>query len=343
MNTKSAQVRGETLMLARLVKFIIIVVMMASTFATQTQAATESGPIAVLDFVILNPANEGHLLLPGTFDGMANQIMTLDTSDTEVSGFLSVFQSHGTPLRPGGTLDLRRIRTTPAVLSSVSVKMHRRGATSTMFPKKSYALEFESTPSSFFATGRDWVLHSCYMDSTCLRNVIAYWQASQLFPWAPQTEFVEVFINGYYRGLYVVIEKIKLAPERVNLPEPTDNRITGGYILERASTDRPDSPTDWKSTVAPETFWSYVSPKKSLTDAQKSYIKRFMEVSFEPRFNRAFGNTTPSTTTSTWTSKARWTSSSCRSSRATLTAMSGACTSRSIPLLSTRNVPRISS
>jgi hypothetical protein len=243
---------------------------LASATATQTQAASETGIIAVLDF---------------NFPGLAivgdNQVETLDTTDNHVSGTLSVFERHGTPRRPDGTLNLDQIRTTPAALSGVDVDdMHRRGASSRSFPKKSYTLEFGSAPGSFLGMpgDKDWVLHSCYADATCLRNVIAYWQARELFPWAPRTEFVEVFINGNYRGLYVAIEKIKLGPDRVNLPQPTDNAsnnsISGGYILERVKAGQ-----DWTSFYL-STPWSYVSPKQ-LVPVQQRYIQDFINIYVE--------------------------------------------------------------
>ena len=253
-----------------------IVALVAWTWAasTQAQAAGTSGAIAILDITVPSTGGAGA-------DGVRGQFIPLDTADDDLEGTLRLFLNHATPLKSDGTPDLRLIRKTPAALSNVAISMHRRGASSKAFPKKSYALEFDSTQAPFLEAGRDWVLHSCYADATCLRNVVAYWQASQLFPWAPRTEFAEVFINGYYRGLFVVIEKIKLAPNRVNLPEPTDSRPSGGYILERkwgvADID--------VAGGSGNTFWELAAPKKkNLTLTQLNYITQFMNA-FERRFN----------------------------------------------------------
>jgi hypothetical protein len=255
-------------------KFVIAVAIASACAAgTPAQGAATSGTIAVLDFTL--PVKGG------SSEGVRGQFIPLDTSDDDVDGTLNAFLDHGTPLRSDGSPDLRLIRMTTAAMSNVAISMHRRGASSKAFPKKSYALEFKSTQAPFLEPGRDWALHSCYADATCLRNVLAYWQASQLFPWAPRTEFAEVFINGYYRGLYVVIEKIKLAPNRVNLSPPTDSRPSGGYILER----QPASADVDVAGGSSNTFWSLVAPKrKEVTVTQYDYITRFMNA-FERKFN----------------------------------------------------------
>ncbi|MDN5941140.1 MAG: CotH kinase family protein [Nitrospira sp.] len=242
-----------------------------------TFAADRTGPIAVLDFE-----------LRGT------PIQTLDDNDVEVKGTLRVFKNHTTPLLPDSNLDLDKLRADiPAPAVDIDIK--RRGSSSKYHPKKSYSLDFKIPVKLLgMPLEQEWVLHSCWADKTCLRNVIGYWQAKKLFSWAPRTEFAEVFINGQYRGLYVVVEKVKLSPSRVKLPPPTDNafngEITGTYILKRDGDDRD---FDWKSSLDPLCIhppklhclrWWFVSPKRTLTEVQKDYIKHYMDVSFESKF-----------------------------------------------------------
>jgi hypothetical protein len=244
--------------------FVFAVLLTIVACPGATCAASTSGPIAVLDF-----------------DLNGTPIQTLDDNDVEVKGTLSVFEHHTPPLLPAGSLHLAQIRAgTPSYGGSVDIDLRRRGASSLSHPKKGYALAFKNTVSFLgMLEEQEWVLHSCWADPTCLRNVIGYWQAAPLFPWAPRTEFAEVFINGEYRGLYVVVEKVKLGPRRVNLPLSTnwwlDDSPTGTYILKQDGwCDKQQNPQcdyDWMVSYSGEQ-WQFVSPKE-LTPAQQNYIK----------------------------------------------------------------------
>jgi hypothetical protein len=264
-------------------------------------AASRTGDIAVMDL---------HLDMPRSI---------VDNTDVEVGGTISIFENHGTPLK-AGELDIHLIRTGKASLTNKEIqKFHRRGSGSLAFPKKNYSLDLkEAAPVLGMPAEEEWVMHSCWADKTCLRNLIGYWQAAQLFAWAPRTEFAEVFINDEYRGLYLIVEKVRLGPDRVNLPPPTDDAlwwvlptlrnigvgivptptarlwrpagISGTYILKR---DGNDGDFDWTSTVDPDLRWWFVSPKKNLTEWQKDYIQNHMSVDFEPSFHPASANYAP--------------------------------------------------
>jgi CotH kinase protein/Bacterial Ig-like domain (group 3) len=59
---------------------------------------------------------------------------------------------------------------------------------------------------------------------------------SALMPWAPNSLFVELYVNGTYEGNYQLIEEIKVDSHRVNITELSESDvtddITGGYLLE---------------------------------------------------------------------------------------------------------------
>lgn len=247
-------------------------------FSAAASAASTTGPIAVLDFALPG-------LSIGEHNGMPYQVTTLDTTANKVKGTLKVFQNP--PLKPSdGSLDLDHIwhHASPSLFTNIELK--RRGSSSISHPKKNYSLDFKGTVEFLgMPAEQEWVLHSCWADKTCLRNVIGYWQAAKFFPWAPRTEFVEVFINGDYRGLYVAVEKIKHGPNRVNLPVLTmhpNGAITGTFILKR---DGNDEDYDWRSSYDPKLTWWFVSPKwKDLDQARKAYIRSDMDL-FEAWFS----------------------------------------------------------
>ena len=55
--------------------------------------------------------------------------------------------------------------------------------------------------------------------------------------YASRTRYVELYLNGDYQGIYVLMEKIKRDSDRVNIsklnPEEIEgDDLTGGYILK---------------------------------------------------------------------------------------------------------------
>lgn len=271
MNAKYAQIRAETLMLSKLVSLILFILVMYSSTGTAL-AAARTGDIAVMDLQLDNNT----------------PLSTVDNDPgPEVRGTINIFENHGTPLTWDGDLDLAWIRTETASLTQ-NIEIKRRGSSSLGHPKKNYSLDLRGVASPVLGmpAETEWVMHSCWADKSCLRNLIGYWQAAKLFGWAPHTEFAEVFINDEYRGLYLIIEKIKLGANRVNLP-PVDTDITGTYIFKRdGNDDCPLDCPDWRSAVDPLTKWWFVQPKqKDRTLAHLEHLRNFMDNTFEPMFN----------------------------------------------------------
>ncbi len=91
-----------------------------------------------------------------------------------------------------------------------------RGQSSQMFPKKSYSIELRNATmadSSVSLLGMpaesDWVLYAPYSDKTMLRNALTYYLGSRMGEWQPRYRFCEVYLNGEYNGVYMLIENIK--------------------------------------------------------------------------------------------------------------------------------------
>ena len=120
------------------------------------------------------------------------------------------------------------------------VGIELRGATSrTKYPKKQYAVETREADGSNANVSllglpeeNDWILHAPYGDKTLVRNVLMYDLARELGHYAPRTRFVELTLNGDYRGLYILMEKIKRDDGRVALDEIDDDHLAGGYIVK---------------------------------------------------------------------------------------------------------------
>jgi CotH kinase protein len=107
-----------------------------------------------------------------------------------------------------------------------------RGHSSQLFPKKQYGIELrdrrgEGRDAALVGlpADDDWVLSANYNEKTLMRNAAAYRTARSVFRrWAPRTRYVEVILNGRYRGVYVLTERIELHEDRVDAED--------GWILE---------------------------------------------------------------------------------------------------------------
>jgi subtilisin-like proprotein convertase family protein len=163
-----------------------------------------------------------------------------------------------------------------------------RGQSSQMFPKKSYSIdtvdpngEDVNVPLLGMPSEHKWVLHAAFNDKSLIRNYLAYRLSGELGHYAPRTRFVELVIDGNYRGVYLLTEKIKRDKNRVaisknDVGEP-DNDITGGYIVRIDKWS--DSRDSWLSNYPSNTNgnkvrFQYEFPRpKNIQQSQKDYIR----------------------------------------------------------------------
>ena len=120
-----------------------------------------------------------------------------------------------------------------------SLEIRGRGNSTWDWPKKPYRLKLTSSTSLLgMPASRHWVLLANYADKTLVRNDVALMFASRLgFEYTPRAQYVELTMNGSYEGVYQIVEHIRLAKDRVNIPElkVTDTAsdvLSGGYLLE---------------------------------------------------------------------------------------------------------------
>lgn len=180
-----------------------------------------------------------------------------------------------------------------------------RGFTSTGYPKKNYTVETrdelgENLNVSLLGMPKenDWVFHGPYTDKSLLRNVLAYHLGNKTGKWSPRTRFFELYLNGSYAGVYVLVEKIKIEKNRLDLATLKDtdvfgDQLTGGYVLQ---IDRPDnddvegkdywvSPYLARTNLQQKVYFLYMDPKGSvINDFQRNYIQSHI-TAFEDAMN----------------------------------------------------------
>ena len=96
------------------------------------------------------------------------------------------------------------------------------------FPDDQWQAMFDSPH-----VGRDWVLFANAADPSHLRNFSAFYLANLLgnFSFTPQTWFVHLYLDGDYRGVYLLLDEREAIEGRGNLNLDIDPTISE-YMLE---------------------------------------------------------------------------------------------------------------
>ena len=121
-----------------------------------------------------------------------------------------------------------------------------RGNTSWEAPKKSYKIEFSiKQPMLGMPMDKDWALIGNYADKTLMKNYIMYNLAAKTGAYyTPRCEFVELYINKEYLGVYLLTETIKIGRNRVNIPKNNSS-----YIVEFDAKYRNDEQVFFSQTI----------------------------------------------------------------------------------------------
>ena len=173
-----------------------------------------------------------------------------------------------------------------------------RGQTSADFPKKGYGIELKARSCTNVADtachdtslkvlgmpkNADWVFHGPYVDKTLIRNALAYWLYQRTGRYSSRFKFFELYLNGQYKGVYLLLEKIKRAKARVHIAKLKDEDIsgddvTGGYVLSIDKVDNNSTQGLDKEGFKSKDGSPVVmrSPKKENTNKQQQqYIQNF--------------------------------------------------------------------
>ena len=139
-----------------------------------------------------------------------------------------------------------------------TAQIHIRGSSARWHPKKSYAIKFvdeekENKDVSFFGIRKDshWILDAMYNDIARMRNKIStelwlgfsgplYYEGLTQYPVSNGTsgEFVELFVNNQYMGLYHFTNKINRQQLQIKRYDH-ENGIIHGISYKGKSWDAP--------------------------------------------------------------------------------------------------------
>lgn len=121
-----------------------------------------------------------------------------------------------------------------------------RGASSSNYPKRSYAIKLRDENSNSvdrkllgYRSDNNWILDAMYIDLACMRNRVAtdLWNAFECKPYYADREkkvrtgtrgkFVEVILNGQWWGLYCMTEKMDRKQLKLKKFVPAAQSTTG--------------------------------------------------------------------------------------------------------------------
>ena len=106
------------------------------------------------------------------------------------------------------------------VSESEKVEIKGRGnSTWDWSDKKPYQIKFNKKQSVLgMAKAKKWILLANAFDDSMLKNKIAYYMADELnMTYSPDYEYADLWIDGEYRGTYMIGEKVEIDNNRLNL------------------------------------------------------------------------------------------------------------------------------
>lgn len=122
-------------------------------------------------------------------------------------------------------------------LSSLAQISHR-GNSSRFFDKKSYSIHLvleDGTENKKEMAGMvahdEWVLNGPFLDRSLLRNYLALNISGEIMEYAPNVRYCELFVDGKYEGLYLLMENISRGEGRINIKKPDKNSSITSYIV----------------------------------------------------------------------------------------------------------------
>ncbi len=159
--------------------------------------------------------------------------------------------------------------------------------------KNSYRLKLDESQ-KFLGIGdsknRDWVLNSCKFDASLLRNWLGYTLGSMLdgISYSSECTWADVYINGVYRGVYMVTELIEVASDRVEVDDNTelpdngflielDMRGNSGDAIEGVDYFYIDGYAPYESNAREWVIKSDLSEDPEIAAKQFEFIKEYIE------------------------------------------------------------------
>jgi hypothetical protein len=172
-----------------------------------------------------------------------------------------------------------------------AIKIEYRGSSSSLLEKKQYAFtpyddQGEKVNVSFLEMPKenDWILNGLAYDPSFMRDYLSYKLSNLTGNYASRGRYCEVVLNGDFRGIYVLQEKLKADDSRIDINKIKETdlsfpKLTGGYITKADKNEGADTPAWYMDSYG----WGQVNyihehPKPTTVKFQQNeYIKNEFE------------------------------------------------------------------
>ena len=125
--------------------------------------------------------------------------------------------------------------------------MKGRGNYSWSFKRKSYTLKLgDSTDLCGMGKSKKYALVSQDYDKSFMRNALAQYIGKEFknMAWTPDSKPVDFYLNGKYLGNYMLVERVAIAADRINIPELKGGEKCKGATTPDNQTTDPDHPNN---------------------------------------------------------------------------------------------------
>lgn len=163
-----------------------------------------------------------------------------------------------------------------------NIRVH--GNSSFFFDKSSYQFNLESDVGILgMPAQRKWVLISEFIDGSFMKDAIMYRLSKNTGDkYSPEFRYVNVYLNGQYEGLYLLLQKVDIDGGNIDLnnlevvnnvagDRKMNQNNTGGYLVELGAADAfQDTPENL--IVETPNRWMEVKSPSNLTEDQHKYL-----------------------------------------------------------------------
>ena len=166
-----------------------------------------------------------------------------------------------------------------ADLPETNAEVKIRGAYSSNWEKSPYMIKFgEHTAVLDLTAEKSWVLVASHLDLSLMRNYTGYETARRFsaLDYTPRMRFVDVFVNGVYRGNYLLGDHVEISATKLDL----NTRVEGediGCVLELEKAFRAEGTKGYHYFQTPQGWCvTFKDPNADkLTAAQRAYIANY--------------------------------------------------------------------
>ena len=143
----------------------------------------------------------------------------------------------------------QRNHLTDSATFTAAAEIRVRGHSSRRFEKANYFIRFlnpdgTNAPQEFLGmeAHHEWALHGPFLDKTLIRNYMWYNISGEIMDYSPNVRFLELLVNGEYRGVYLATETVTAGKEgaRLDLQVNKKDNTFSGYALRLDWGESPD-------------------------------------------------------------------------------------------------------